>query len=162
MHIKAGDLELLIRAASADDDDFILALADRFVDFELPRWRRRNVVLEGIRRDLTRHLDEQPPGSFMLVAEDDSTGERVGLLHLQLVTDFFTGHQNCHVSDIAVAKGLDGQGIGQALLRYAEQFAREHRCERLQLTVFPGNERGRALYEKAGYGVETLRMVKPL
>jgi ribosomal protein S18 acetylase RimI-like enzyme len=162
MHIQAGDLELLIRAASPDDDDFILALSERFVDFELPRWRRRNVVLDGIRRDLVRHLEEQPPGSFMFVAEDDASGERIGLLHLQLLTDFFTGHQNCHVSDLAVAKEHDGRGIGQALLAYAETFAREHRCERLQLAVFPGNERGRALYEKAGFGIEMLRMVKPL
>ncbi len=162
MHIQAGDLELLIRAASPDDEAFLVKLSDRFVDFELPRWRRRNVVLEGIRRDLLRHLEDSPPGSFMFIAEDDSDGSRLGFLHLQLVTDFFTGHQNCHISDLAVAKGHDGRGIGQALLRYSEQFAREHRCERLQLAVFPGNERGRRVYEAAGFGVEMLRMVKPL
>jgi ribosomal protein S18 acetylase RimI-like enzyme len=162
MHIQAGDLELLVRAAGADDDTFILDLAARFVDFELPKWRRRNVVLEGIRRDLSRHLEEQPPGSFLFVIEDDSTGDRVGFLHLQLVTDFFTGHQNCHISDIAVLPEVEGKGVGQALLKYAEKFAREHRCERLQLAVFPGNARARATYEKAGFGVEMLRMVKPL
>lgn len=162
MHIQAGDLELLVRAAGADDDEFILGLASRFVDFELPKWRRRNVVLEGIRRDLVRHLEEQPPGSFLFVAEDDSSGERVGFLHLQLVTDFFTGHQNCHISDLAVLPAFEGRGIGQALLGHAEQFARDHRCERLQLAVFPGNERARKTYESAGYGVEMLRMVKPL
>jgi ribosomal protein S18 acetylase RimI-like enzyme len=162
MHIQAGDIEILVRAASADDDDFILALAERFVDFELPKWRRRNVLLEGIRKDISRHLEDQPPGSFMFVVEDDSTGERIGFLHLQLVVDFFTGHQNCHISDLAVTKAMDGKGIGRALLGYAEQFAREHRCERLQLAVFPGNERGRHVYESAGFGVEMLRMVKPL
>jgi len=162
MHIQAGELELLIRSASPDDEDFIIKLSERFVDFELPRWRRRNVVLEGIRRDLMRHLEEQPPGSFMFIAEDDSTGERMGLLHLQLVTDFFTGHQNCHISDLAVARGGEGQGIGKALIGYAETFAREHRCERLQLAVFPGNERGVKIYESAGFGTEMLRMVKPL
>ncbi len=162
MHIKAGDTELLIRAASADDDDFILGLAERFVDFELPKWRRRNVVLEGIRRDLSRHLEDQPPGSFLFVVEDDSNGERVGFMHLMLMVDFFTGHQNCHISDLAVIKRLDGKGIGQALLDYAEGFAREHRCERMQLAVFPGNERARKRYEASGFGVEMLRMVKPL
>ena len=162
MHIQAGELELLVRAASADDDDFVLELAPRFVDFELPKWRRRNVVLEGIKKDLIRHLEDQPPGSFMFVAEDDSNGERVGFIHLQLVTDFFTGHQNCHVSDLAVVPAMDGKGIGQALLNYAESFARDHRCERLQLAVFPGNERAQAMYEKSGFGVEMLRMVKPL
>lgn len=162
MHIQAGDLELLIRAAGPDDDEFILDLASRFVDFELPKWRRRNVVLEGIRRDLARHLEEQPPGSFLYVAEDDSNGERIGFLHIQLVTDFFTGHQNCHISDLAVLPAFDGRGVGKALLGHAEQFARDHRCERLQLAVFPGNERARKIYEAAGYGIEMLRMVKPL
>lgn len=162
MHLQAGELTLLLRAASVDDDDFILALATRFVDFELPRWRRRHVVLEGIRRDLSRHLEEQPPGSFLFVAEDDASGERIGFLHLQLLVDFFTGHQNCHVSDLAVSAPHDGQGIGQALLGYAERFAREHRCERLQLSVFPGNTRARSLYERSGFGVEMLRLVKPL
>jgi ribosomal protein S18 acetylase RimI-like enzyme len=162
MHIQAGDIELLVRAASADDDDFILGLAERFVDFELPKWRRRNVVLEGIRRDLSRHLEDQPPGSFLFVVEDDSSGERVAFMHLLLMVDFFTGHQNCHVSDIAVVKNLDGQGIGKALLDYAERFAREHRCERMQLAVFPGNQRARSTYEAAGFGIEMLRMVKPL
>ena len=162
MHIQAGDTELLIRAANADDDAFILGLVERFVDFELPKWRRRNVVSEGLRRELLRHLEEQPPGSFMFIAEDDSSGERIGFLHLQLVTDFFTGHQNCHISDVAVLPEVEGKGVGQALLKYAEKFAREHRCDRLQLAVFPGNERARATYEKAGFGVEMLRMVKPL
>lgn len=162
MHIQAGDQELLLRAAGPDDDAFILDLASRFVDFELPKWRRRNVVLEGIRRDLARHLEEQPPGSFLFVAEDESTGERVAFLHLQLVTDFFTGHQNCHISDLAVLPSHEGKGIARALLDHAERFARQHRCERLQLAVFPGNERARKLYEAAGYGIEMLRMVKPL
>ena len=162
MHIQAGDLELLVRAAGPDDDEFILDLASRFVDFELPKWRRRNVLLEGIRRDLIRHLEEQPPGSFMFMIEDDSSGEKIGFLHLQLVTDFFTGHQNCHISDLAVTPAFEGKGTGQALIRYAETFAREHRCERLQLAVFPGNERARKIYEAAGFGVEMLRMVKPL
>lgn len=162
MHIQAGELELLIRAANADDDEFIFGLIERFVDFELPKWRKRNVVVEGIRRDLTRHLEEQPAGSFMFVAEDDSSGERVAFLHLQTVNDFFTGHQNCHISDLAVTREHDGKGIGRALLGFAEKFAREHRYERLQLNVFPGNERARKLYEELGYGLDTLRLVKPL
>jgi ribosomal protein S18 acetylase RimI-like enzyme len=162
MHIQAGDIDLLIRAANADDDEFILGLIERFVDFDLPKWRRRNVVIEGIRTDLLKQMEEQPAGSFMFIAEDDTSGDRVGFMHLQTVTDFFTGHQNCHISDLAVSRNHDGKGIGRALLAYAETFAREHRYERLQLSVFPGNERARAMYEEFGFGVDILRMVKPL
>ena len=161
MHIQAGDTELLVRAAGADDDDFILSLVPRFAEFDLPRGRKRHVVIEGIRRDLSRHLEESRPASFLFVAETDE-GERVGFLHLQTVPDFFSGGPNCHISDLAVVRGRDGQGIGRALLGWAEQFAREHRCERLTLGVFPGNARARRAYEAAGFEQDLVRMAKAL
>ena len=150
-----------IRLADAGDDDFILGLVDRFVSFELPRWRRKGETAEGIRRDIARHLREQPAGSHLFVAEDDD-GERVGFLHLQTVTDFFTGAQNCHISDLAVTPGHDGKGVGRALLAYSERWAREHHCRFVTLSVFEGNTRARELYAAQGYGVELLRMVKPV
>lgn len=154
------DMSFLIRLAE-DDDDFILALVPRFVDFTLPPWRRRHECIAGIRKDLSRHLEEQPANSFLFVAEDDG-GERVGFIHLQKTQDFFTGHTNCHISDLAVAPVHEGKGVGRALLAHAETWAREHRCMLVTLAVFPGNERARALYEANGYGADLLRLAKPV
>jgi len=106
-----SDATYLIRLAE-DDDDFILGLVPRFVDFSLPPWRRRHECIEGIRKDLSRHLDEQPANSFLFVAEDDD-GEPVGFIHLQKTQDYFTGRSNCHISDIAVAPQHEGRGQGQ-------------------------------------------------
>ncbi len=150
-----------IRLAHADDDEFILRLADRFVAFELPAWRRRSETLNGIRDDIARHLRDLPPGSHLYVAEDED-GERLGFLHLQTQKDFFTGVLNCHISDLVIAPEHDGKGIGSALLRYAERWARDHRCRHVTLAVFPGNQRARKLYAHHGYGDETIRMVKPV
>jgi ribosomal protein S18 acetylase RimI-like enzyme len=152
---------LLIRLASTDDDAFILGLVTRFVEFELPPWRKRGECANGIHADVERHLAEQPAGSHIFVAEDEH-GQRVGFLHLQTVKDYFTAAQNCHISDLAVTPGFDGRGVGRALLTYAERWAREHHCRHMTLAVFPGNERARALYERAGYGIDLLRMAKPL
>jgi ribosomal protein S18 acetylase RimI-like enzyme len=148
-----------IRLAHADDDDFILALAARFVDFDLPAWRKRSETLNGIRADIARHLRELPPASHLYVAEDED-GERLGFLHLQTQKDFFTGVLNCHISDLVVAPQFDGKGVGSALLKFAEHWAKEHRCKHVTLSVFPANARAQALYERHGYGVETLRMAK--
>lgn len=161
MHIQVGDTEILVRAAEPTDDDFILSLVPRFTDFELPPGRKKLVVSEGIRQDLIRHLEHSQPGSFMFVAETDE-GEQAGFLHLQISSDFFSGKPNCHVSDLAVAKGWDGRGLGRALLGFGESFAREHRCERLTLSVFPGNERARELYDSQGFHTDLVRMAKPL
>ena len=156
------EANLHIRLADADDDEFILGLAKRFVEgFELPAWRRRGDCAESIRQDLARHPTGQPPGSHGFVAENDD-GERVGFIHLQTMKDYFSAAQNCHISDLAVADGADSKGIGSALLAYAERWAREHRCKHVQLAVFPGNRRAIELYERSGFGVEMVRMMKPV
>jgi ribosomal protein S18 acetylase RimI-like enzyme len=157
----AGHAGLLIRLANAEDDAFILGLVARLVEFELPPWRKRGECAKGIREDVARHLSDQPPSSHVFVVEDD-TGTRVGFLHLQTLTDQLTAAQNCHISDLAVATGYDGRGIGRALLAYAERWAKEHHCRHLTLSVFPGNTRARTLYERNGFGTDLLRMAKPL
>lgn len=150
-----------VRLAHADDDDFILALASRLVDFELPAWRKKSETLAGIRADIARHLRELPAASHLFVAED-AEGERLGFLHLQTQKDFFTGALNCHVADLVVASEHDGEGVGSALIGFAEHWAREHRCRHVTLAVFPGNARARELYERHGYGNELVRMAKLL
>ncbi|TAL86651.1 MAG: GNAT family N-acetyltransferase [Rhodanobacter sp.] len=154
------DTTLLIRLAD-DDDDFILALVPRFVDFTLPPWRRRHECIEGIRDDLLQHLEDQPANSYLYVAED-ADGERVGFIHLQRAEDFFTGRSNCHISDLAVMPEHEGKGIAKALLAHAETWAREHSCQLVTLAVFPGNQRARKLYETTGFAPDLLRLAKPV
>lgn len=149
---------LLIRLAD-DDDDFILSLVPRFVEFPLPSWRKPDECKTGIREDLLKHLEHQPPNSYLFVAEDAS-GERAGFIHLQRTEDFFTGRSNCHISDLAVAPSHERSGVGTALIAHAETWAREHHCALVTLAVFPGNERARALYEANGFAPDLLRLAK--
>lgn len=159
--MSRDDTDVRIRAGRSDDEPFILELVPRFVAFALPGWRDADECIAGIRRDLMRQMREKPEGSRLFVAEVDD-GVRAGFVHLQSTIDFFTGSLNCHISDLAVAPGMEGRGIGGRLLEFAESWAREHGCRHVTLAVFPGNERARALYERHGYGVELLRMAKPL
>ena len=155
-----SDVTYLIRLAE-DDDDFILGLVPRFVDFPLPAWRRRHECIDGIRKDLLRHLEDEPANSYLFIAEDED-GERVGFIHLQKTQDFFTGRSNCHISDLAVVTAHEGRGVAKALLEHVQEWAREHRCQLITLAVLPGNERARALYEAAGFGIDLVRMAKPV
>ena len=153
--------KIRIRPAHAGDDDFILSLVERFVDFELPAWRRRNDCANGIRRDLKRALDQLPASENLFIAEDDN-GERLGFLRVQKTRDFFSGRANCHISDIAVAHGCEGRGVGRALLSHAQAWAKRQRCTLITLAVFPGNARARELYERAGFAEDLLRLAKPV
>lgn len=150
-----------IRPAIADDKDFILSLTPRFVSFDLPKGRRKGETQAAIRADIEHAWDDAPPSDHFFVAED-AAATRIGFLHLQVQRDFFSGARACHVSDLAVAPGHDGRGIGRALLAHAETWARAHRCKLLTLSVFPGNTRARSLYERSGFATDLVRMTKSL
>lgn len=151
---------MTIREATADDHGFILSLVGRFTDVALPAGRTREELDAGIRADLERHLRERPAGSHLFVIEHD--GQPTGFLHLQVVPDFFGAGPHCHISDLAVAPGFEGRGLAGRLLAHAEAFGRTLGCRRLTLSVFPGNARARALYERHGFGTDLVRMGKPL
>ena len=152
---------IAIRPAMPADADFILSLAPRFVAFALPKGRRKRETAAAIRADIERALHEAPHDDHFFVAETDA-GTRTGFLHLQLQRDFFTGARACHISDLAVAPGHEGAGIGHALLAHAHKWAKARHCKLLTLSVFPGNARARALYEHTGFTTDLLRMTKPV
>lgn len=153
--------EITIRPATSGDTEFILSLTSRFVGFDLPKGRRKRSVTAAIRADLERALRDALPGDHFFVSED-LRGQHTGFMHLQVQRDFFSGTRACHVSDLAVATGHDGHGIGGALLAHAEVWARRNRCKWLTLAVFPGNTRAHALYARNGFSADLLRMAKPV
>ena len=55
---------------------------------------------------------------------------------------------------IVVAPGSRSAGVGRAMMRAIEEWAREYRVFKLTLNVFSHNSRARALYDRMGYEVE--------
>jgi ribosomal protein S18 acetylase RimI-like enzyme len=151
---------MTIRAAIGADDAFILGFVERFSAFPLPVGRDRATLTAGIRRDIERHLRERPSTSHFFVIEHG--GEPAGFVHLQEVDDFFGAGLFCHVSDLAISPEHEGLGLARRLLAHSEAFARERGCIRLTLSVFPGNERARRLYDSYGFTPDLVRMGKPL
>ena len=67
---------------------------------------------------------------------------------------WLVGHRpapgEAYISDVAVASDCQGQGIGQQLMRHAEQWARDHHRERMTLWVAGINAPALHVYEKSG------------
>ena len=76
--------------------------------------------------------------------------------------DYYTRDEAGHIADIIVAPEARGRGVGEILLAAAEQWARGRGYLLLTLNVFIENTRARALYERTGFGAETIRYVKAL
>lgn len=107
--------------------------------------------------DATNILEEGHEG---YIAERD--GEPLGLLIIWLDVDHFTDHARAHVEVLVVAQSAEGQGVGRALLAFAEQWGREHACREVVLNVFSTNTGAIAFYERLGFAPDHLRMSKTL
>jgi GNAT superfamily N-acetyltransferase len=148
-----------VRYGSAADRDFVVETARRFAAFGPPPWRTPHEVVAGEVRCLDDFFDGGMQGSALIVAED--AGRPAGFAFLEHATDYFTGERHGHLGMIAVTEAAEGRGVGAALLRAAEDWARAQGYAKLTLHVFEGNDRARRVYERAGYRVETVRYVKP-
>jgi ribosomal protein S18 acetylase RimI-like enzyme len=147
-----------VRAATADDRDFVVETARRFAAFGPPPWRTPHEVVAGEVRCLDDFFDGGMQGSALLIAED--AGRPAGFAFLEHHTDYFSGERHGHLGMIAVTEAAEGRGAGAALMRAAEDWTRAQGYAKLTLNVFEGNARARRAYERAGFQVETVRYVK--
>jgi GNAT superfamily N-acetyltransferase len=148
-----------IRPATAADEPILTTLANRLADFVLPEWRTADEIAIADGRAMLAAVHTPDAHSEVFIAERD--GEAVGCLHILAETDFF-GRLHAHISVIATTAAAQGTGVGQALLAYAEDWARHRRLALLTLNVFAGNDRARRVYERAGFSPEILKYAKAL
>jgi ribosomal protein S18 acetylase RimI-like enzyme len=160
MTTSNANTRVAIRLATAADRGFLGELANRLADFERPGWRSHAEIADGDRRALFDALDEPRPGTELFIAELGA--ERAGCLLMWTLEDYFTQTWHGHVSVLAVTREAEGHGVGRALMEFAEQWSRRRGHTSLTLSVFEGNRRAQALYERVGYTTEMRRMIKRL
>lgn len=92
-------------------------------------------------------------GSLALVAEAD--GELVGNVLVSVERSLVSDHVG--TLSICVAHDWRDSGIGTALMRAAQVWARQRGLAKVALGVFPDNDRAIAVYEHVGFVREGLR-----
>jgi GNAT superfamily N-acetyltransferase len=135
-----------IRRALTTDRSFVLRAARRLASFDPPPGRPAEEIIAGEVRTLEAFFAAPPAGSALLIAESE-TGDNLGFVYLERLQDYFTLEGHGHVGILVVAEEAEGKGIGSALMRAAEAWAREQGYRKLTLTVFEANQKARALYE---------------
>lgn len=136
------DGRLSLRPATPDDDAALLALdvGEPGTGFPSVFARERDSFFGSHERAST------------LVAVLDS--DVVGYLTLTHPTSLPENAHVWQVEGFTVRMGLRGRGVGSALLAEAARTARTAGGTKLSLRVLSTNPLARAVYEKAGFGVE--------
>ena len=152
---------IVVRPAAPADEAVLLSLTRRLADFPRPPWRSALEIERSDHSVLLAAVHHPSPESLVLVAERPA-GQPGGMALVTTQTDYFTHEPHPHVETLAVAASHEGQGLARALLDAAEAWARSRGSDFITLTVFDGNRRARAVYERRGYLAETVTMRKPL
>ena len=149
-----------VRGVRDADRTFILETAARLAAFGPPPWRTVDEIIEAEARTLRDVFESPDEGSMVLIAE--AGDERLGFMLLEELRDYFTLERHGHVGILAVTDGAEGRGVGGALIRAAEAWARERGYRTLTLNVFTGNQHARDVYEHLGFEPDTIKYIKAL
>jgi GNAT superfamily N-acetyltransferase len=149
-----------VRDAREADQTFVFETAARLAAFGPPPWRTVDEIIEAEARTLRDVFESPDDGSRVLIAE--AGDERLGFMLLEELRDYFTLERHGHVGILAVTDGAEGRGVGGALIRAAESWARDRGYRTLTLNVFTGNQHARDVYEHLGFEPDTIKYIKAL
>jgi ribosomal protein S18 acetylase RimI-like enzyme len=150
----------IIRRARLEDEAEVLALVERLVAFGPPDYRDAARMVQVDRERITAAIRASGDDPLVMVA---AVGDAVaGFVHVHSLTDHYNDRPHGHVSDLVVAPDFEGRGIGRQLMDAARDWAIAQRFHWLSISVFEKNARAAAIYEKAGFTRDILRLVQPL
>jgi GNAT superfamily N-acetyltransferase len=158
--MTSADRPIRVRTARGTDRGFVLQTAARLAAFGPPPWRSAEELVEGEVRTLRDFFESPDDGSRLLIAE--SGDRRLGFALLEELRDYFTLERHGHVGILAVTQDAEGKGAGSALMRAAENWARNRGYRTLTLNVFSTNDHARRVYEHFGFVQDTVKYVKVL
>lgn len=95
---------------------------------------------------------------FLFNVVDQSTNENVGILWVMANVE----ENKAFIFDIIIDERYQGKGYGKATLKELDNFAMGMGIRHIGLNVFADNPTAKALYEKSGYVVTNMNMVKEL
>ncbi|MBE7120024.1 GNAT family N-acetyltransferase [Bacillus cereus] len=137
-----------IREATIDDIDSLCSLTK-----ELKGSSISNEVMNN-----RLQFVKMSPFDFLYVYEEENT--ILGLLGFRIRENSEDITRYGEISIISVDSTIRRKGIGQVLIDYAEQLAKEHNCIGTWLVSGMNRKEAHPFYEKSGYEVNGYRFVK--
>ncbi len=112
--------------------------------------------LESSRNQLLKELGETGDNRHIFVGFEDEvavTMIQIVLKHVDNDPDLANGEDVAHIHNLQVRSDLQGKGIGQQMMAFVEDNARQMGKVTLTLGVDNDNERAIHIYKKLGYEV---------
>jgi ribosomal protein S18 acetylase RimI-like enzyme len=121
----------------------------------------RQIVQDCIVRQINGFRATHGTDNQVFLARD-TNGGIAGFIWVGQSRSGFTGVVQAYILSVHVTEASRGKGLGHLLMSRAEDWARERNFASIGLSVAAHNDSAITVYEKLGYGTETLRMFKDL
>jgi GNAT superfamily N-acetyltransferase len=130
------------------DRDFVFSLAPRLAIGTRP-WRELELWTKTAEGWLTESINQHDQKTMVFIAEDEK-GKRIGFASVSN-GEHFTGQPQAYIGELAADEGVEGHGVGTALVEACENWARENDYSLLTLTTGAGNTRALNFYHNLGF-----------
>jgi GNAT superfamily N-acetyltransferase len=140
-------MNLIIRRAQRDD---LGAIVRMLADDELGRLRERPEEPLALGYLTAFAAIDADPHQYLMAAELD--GAVIGTLQLTILPGLsYQGGKRALIEAVRVDASLRGRGIGQQLIRWAIDQARQEGCFLVQLTSHKQRAEAHRFYERLGF-----------
>ncbi|MBW4670357.1 MAG: GNAT family N-acetyltransferase [Cyanomargarita calcarea GSE-NOS-MK-12-04C] len=140
------------------DFSHLTQTVEQYFSNDTPLWWLHFASSEEGQAEQGRSVSSSPPISQSPLP----TSSIVGCLWVGNAVDQITGDRHAHVFLLYVIPEHRRRGLGKALMRYVENWARQRGDRQIGLQVFKSNTTALNLYNQLGYQTQSLWMIKSL
>jgi GNAT superfamily N-acetyltransferase len=141
MKLTAGDLEIEVRAGTADDIPLLMSFIRSMAELE-------RLEVRTTEADLKASLFTEPPAAYTLLAFID--GKPAAYIVYLFTFATMVGRRCLWMDDLFVIPELRGRGVGKVLMAHMAAVAVENRCARFEWMVLDWNRSAIGFYQSLG------------
>jgi ribosomal protein S18 acetylase RimI-like enzyme len=143
-------LQITYREISPQQHDYrhLQSTVDRYFSSDTPLWFVTTINNDG--------------GSVFPGGSRERTNKKIACLWLGTAIDQITGVRHPNIFLLYVDPNYRRQGIGKALMEYAQTWAKEQGYTQIGLQVFTNNQPAIDLYQQLGYQPRSISMMLEL
>ena len=153
----------MIRLVPMTEGEFAAYIASAVSSYADAHIRAGDVLPEEALMRAQKDYDELLPdglgskNQYLFTVTDDALGA-IGMIWYQIKAR--KAGKSAYLYDVVIREDLRGKGYGRRTLELTEGMLSELGVQRIGLNVFGYNVAARALYEKMGYQITGMGMVK--
>ncbi len=148
-----------VRPYDPRDREFVFSLGPRLAIGKQP-WRDLASWLKTVEQWLSESINQHNEKTMVLIAEDEQ-GEKLGFASVSHSTHF-TGQRQAYIGELVTSENAEGRGVGSALVKACEKWARDQGYTIITLTTGAGNTRALSFYDHLGYKQEDITLARLL